>query len=88
MMLLAQLGRQAYTRSINGPCSGIRRRNRCCQQCSNIFSSENSLANQSKFHAEPSWEGVTKGCINDRDGHHAHIWWILLKSSSPGPEVL
>ena len=48
------------------PCSGARRRRRCCRRSpfSNIFSSETAWPIKAKFYVEPPWEGGTKVYIN------------------------
>ena len=78
---------------IGYPCSGVRRRHRCCPPFSNVFSSETARPIKAKFYLEPPWEGGTKVYING-PGHMTKMAAMpiygknLKRSSSPEPEVL
>ena len=70
------------------PCSGVH----CCQQCSNIFSSETAWPIKAKLYVEFPWEGGTKVYINGT-GHMTKmavmpIYGKHLLKSSPEPEDL
>ena len=90
---LAYLSQRLIGELIVYPCSGVRRRRRCCPPFSNVFCSETTRPIKAKFYVEPPWEGGTKVYING-PGHMTQMAAMpiydknLKKSSSPEPEVL